>query len=934
MFRHFFISLCLLAFNSLHAQYPNRFTIGKEELEGAHVYNIFQASDGVYWIATSQGLYKYDSYDFKKLPSKGMVVESYFSIKENYTGQVFCHNLSGQIAVVNQDTVDLFFEIPDSLKNAYMFYDFDKENNLVIGSKALFKVKGNEVSDICVDLKFPASFTDNVRMPNGDLIVIGNFNNKITITPDEYTISKIVRSRFPREQVTPVLFENELLFIGKSNGEIVSGKQNKNWKTKEKGSTYLFNNNEVFELGLVTGLGIIGDEKKLIDDEFVSYVFRDKEGNVLAGTFGKGIMVVPNTKILTWNNLGKRSPFRIETISDTSVLVLCDDKSIWEITEKGETKIIEEVTSSITLFAIPNSNWILIHESSNAKLFNLKTKEKIVLHIGCPKSFKQISNNLFLCASELGMIELKLTLNQGKLEVEDKHVYGVYSRSYSGFFNKENNYLYAGTRYGLKVGDNDTLIEIKIDGQRISTKDAIYFNNQVLLGTGAHGILVLEDDKVVKRINESSGLSNNWVRNFQPYGNKLMCLTGHGIDLLNKDHEVVWSINEINGLASKGYLDAAFTKNKSWFLGADYVEWSDLEEYLQPVQYPTLSVNYYGIDNETIDTSTHEFSFDQSGLKIEFSAPSIKHKKFIQYEYRMIGLDSAWRKKTDYYDRIVEYEFLPEGHYRFEARLKINSYQSDVQAFSFKIFPPFWRTWWFYIGIALSIVVLMWLVFRFQLGRQRKIARIERDAVASKLKAVQSQMNPHFIFNSLNSIQDLVLDKEGQNAYIYLNKFSFLMRSVLEFSQKEFIHIDNELALLEVYLDLEKLRFEEDFNYTLECNVEEVQVPPMLIQPFVENAIKHGLLHKEGQRDLKISIDLKDEVLWCRIEDNGVGRKRAEEIKKRKGGDHKSFSVAATMDRLDVLKSVFDQEFFIEYEDLENEKGTIVHIQMPFRRKY
>ena len=213
-------------------------------------------------------------------------------------------------------------------------------------------------------------------------------------------------------------------------------------------------------------------------------------------------------------------------------------------------------------------------------------------------------------------------------------------------------------------------------------------------------------------------------------------------------------------------------------------------------------------------------------------------------------------------------------------------------------------------------------------------ARIERDAVASKLKAVQSQMNPHFIFNSLNSIQDLVLDKEGQNAYIYLNKFSFLMRSVLEFSQKEFIHIDNELALLEVYLDLEKLRFEEDFNYTLECNVEEVQVPPMLIQPFVENAIKHGLLHKEGQRDLKISIDLKDEVLWCRIEDNGVGRKRAEEIKKRKGGDHKSFSVAATMDRLDVLKSVFDQEFFIEYEDLENEKGTIVHIQMPFRRKY
>ena len=936
MIRALYFLIFLLGINLVHAQYPGRYTLGKEELDGAHIYNILQASDGVYWIATSQGMYKYDGYSFKTLPSKGMVVESYFGLKEDYNGQVYCHNFSGQIAVLQNDTVKLYYEIPDSLKSSYMFYDFDSENRLVIGSKALFRVKEGKVNIISNDIEYPSNFSDNVRMPNGDLVVVGSYDRKITIGTETCTIEQIPDRFPPKQPLQPILFENEVLIIERYTGKLVFGSKNTSWKAEGTGHTYLISKDIVFEVGRVTGMCIAGEGGELIHDEFISSVWVDEEGNILAGTFGKGIIVIPHRNIKTWNNLGERSPIRIETISDTSVLVLCDDKSIWEINENGEARILEGITSTITLFRIPNTRWILVHDASaSTNIFNLDTKEKIRIHIGCAKSFKDLGDGSYVCASEVGMNRFTLEFGpSGIRHTVSDPIYGVTSRSYSGFFDKDNGLLYAGTRYGLKVGKNESLKEIRLDGKRISTKDVAEFKEKVYLATGSSGILIFDQDSIVGSIDEENGLSDNWVRGFKYLNNGLLCLTGNGIDFIDEWGEVSWSINQINGLSSKGYLDAAITKNKIWFLGSESVEWTNLEEFLDPIDYPEFSISYFNSDGEKIDTTNKTFTHDQSGFKMEFSSPTLRYHKFIEYEYRMIGLDTAWKTKIDYFDRVVEYEYLPDGDYTFEARYKLGDFKSPTHSYTFKIQPPFWRTWWFYIGAALAIVFFMWVVFRLQLRRQQKIARIERDAVASKLQAVQSQMNPHFIFNSLNSIQDLVLEKEGENAYIYLNKFSFLMRSVLEFSQKEFISIDDELALLEVYLDLEKLRFEEDFNYTIECNVTGVQVPPMLIQPFVENAIKHGLLHKEKDRELKISLNMENEVLHCKVHDNGIGRRAAEIIKKRKGNTHKSFSVEATMDRLAVLRSVFDKEFTIKYQDLPDEKGTIVHIRMPYRRSF
>lgn len=198
-------------------------------------------------------------------------------------------------------------------------------------------------------------------------------------------------------------------------------------------------------------------------------------------------------------------------------------------------------------------------------------------------------------------------------------------------------------------------------------------------------------------------------------------------------------------------------------------------------------------------------------------------------------------------------------------------------------------------------------------------------------------MNPHFIFNAINSIQDLILKGDIDNSYNYIIKFSQLVRQTLNFSDKEFIDIEDEIQLLEVYLELEKLRFKDDFTYTKNLNdAADLKVPPMLIQPFVENALKHGLLHVKGLKKLDISFK-KEDVLKCIVTDNGIGRKKAQEIKERQLKNYPSFSTNAIKTRFEIMKAQYNQDLGITYTDIiiNNEfKGTKVVINLPFKQSF
>ncbi|MGJ8682982.1 MAG: tetratricopeptide repeat-containing sensor histidine kinase [Nonlabens sp.] len=228
-----------------------------------------------------------------------------------------------------------------------------------------------------------------------------------------------------------------------------------------------------------------------------------------------------------------------------------------------------------------------------------------------------------------------------------------------------------------------------------------------------------------------------------------------------------------------------------------------------------------------------------------------------------------------------------------------------------------------------------------ELKETQKRLAIEKQYRDSELKALKAQMNPHFIFNALNSIQDYIVLNQKNLASDYLGKFADLIRNYLHFSDTGFISIPDEVYNLNLYLELEKLRFEEQLDYSFHvsenANSDAINIPTMLIQPYVENALKHGLLHKKDKRKLSITISkVSDKIVECTVEDNGIGRAKSKEINAKRETQHKSFALKATTERLDLLNYGKEKKIGVEIIDLNdngNAIGTKVILKIPIQKQ-
>ncbi len=216
---------------------------------------------------------------------------------------------------------------------------------------------------------------------------------------------------------------------------------------------------------------------------------------------------------------------------------------------------------------------------------------------------------------------------------------------------------------------------------------------------------------------------------------------------------------------------------------------------------------------------------------------------------------------------------------------------------------------------------MVYWIYKMQLQKAKRKAYYQAELNSSKLTAIQSQMNPHFLFNALNSIQDLVLKKEIESSYTYISTFSDLVRRTLCYIEKEYIDFEEEIKLLELYLSLEKLRFKDQLNYTINFpEMDNIKIPPMLVQPFVENALVHGLMHKTGDKKLNINFELKENLI-CTVTDNGIGITKAKEIRKRQNAQHQSFAIKAIEKKFEIWNQTFKTDSFkFWYQDIiENE---------------
>ncbi len=242
-----------------------------------------------------------------------------------------------------------------------------------------------------------------------------------------------------------------------------------------------------------------------------------------------------------------------------------------------------------------------------------------------------------------------------------------------------------------------------------------------------------------------------------------------------------------------------------------------------------------------------------------------------------------------------------------------------------------------YFLLGLGGVVLLVIILAVLLIRQNRL-RDQQQNLLLQQKLFRSQMNPHFIFNSLTSIQNFIMDAEAHQASKYLSRFSKLIRNILDSSIEEFVPLEEEISTIENYLELQKIRFKNKFDYSIEIdkaiNPENVNIPPMLAQPFIENSIEHGIKHKKSKGNIHIRFILLNNRIVLEVEDDGVGRKKAQEILFRQDKDHKSLATAITHERIKVLNKKLKKKITLRILDLKNEDddsiGTKIVINLPF----
>lgn len=283
--------------------------------------------------------------------------------------------------------------------------------------------------------------------------------------------------------------------------------------------------------------------------------------------------------------------------------------------------------------------------------------------------------------------------------------------------------------------------------------------------------------------------------------------------------------------------------------------------------------------------------------------------------YKLQGYDPDWRKAGA--ERTAYYFNVPPGKYTFRVRVGNNEDVWAEKSLPIEILPAWWTNIYFIIFSLLLVGILLYAAvryrFRLQLRRQleksridQQLAELQQRSAELEMQALRSQMNPHFIFNALNAINRFILEDDTSEASGYLTKFSRLIRFILQNSEQSLIPLERELQTLELYLELEALRFDYHFSYTIQTDpsldTPSILVPPLIIQPYAENAIWHGLMHKATHGHLEIKLHKDNNWLYCIIRDDGIGRKRAGELKSKSANQHKSMGMKITAGRMELLK--------------------------------
>ncbi len=938
----------------------------RDGLPSSEVYKILQDRFGYLWMCTDAGVCRYNGYSFQSFTTRdGLTDNTVFWLKEDNSGKLWTQGFSGALSYFDGKK---FIGIPanDSLVSIY--------NN---GQKMSFCVVPDSAGGITVGgLNTGGCFRvgpeDNFRFPhpikspgdqNGFRVTwisegkhilsyaANNGNERVGLFYHDDIVSRV---NFPEgngtssSNVVLLTHDKRILFSylghlycinpdGKVIEKIFPGtivgldedRAGNIWVSIFYGGVYLCPNGN-FDL----------TEKCYFAGKTVSGVFEDSENGYWFSTVGDGIFYLPDLRfgyLTTAEGLPENNIQTLAAFEKNHLLigfpngklgifnpdVEGSDRFKYSLVSESSPYPIEALYSYHDTILASINGYMLM--DSTFRIF------KSMPDRGHGKGMVKntvTGNFLFYSSTQLTTVDPKLdSINTMVTKVR----YTVACYSHDGT-------LWLGALKGLWkmkngkpffMGDSIPGLHMRIDG---ITEDR--FGN-LWIATRGEGVFAVYG-KQKWHFGEEEGVAGNTCRaiTIDEQG-RIWVGTNRGVSLISgfdrtSGKATIRSFNTTNGLLCDEVKCLLCNDGKLWMGSNEGLCWIDISSLTKnAVPPPTYITNIlFGTDSCKLNTPA-EFGFSDKTIRVFVEGLCFHDPLGLRYKYRLLGGDEDWITTAN---REISFSGLSPGNYRLEIfAVDSDGTQSTRPCvFVFRILTPFYRTWWFILFIVLVLGGITWgaISYRTKKTQKRAEEKLETEKRIAELRlfALRAQMNPHFIFNAINSIQHFVLQNDSTQAYNYLAKFSRLIRLVLDQSQSESIPLEQELKMLNLYIELEQLRFERPLSFEIKVDPEleddNIRIPGMMVQPFVENAIWHGLLPKKsGEAWIKISFVKSENDVVITIEDNGVGRSVKTPVKPE-DGKRRSYGLQITEERLRLSENKNSGQPLIKITDLKDENGN------------
>jgi ligand-binding sensor domain-containing protein len=461
------------------------------------------------------------------------------------------------------------------------------------------------------------------------------------------------------------------------------------------------------------------------------------------------------------------------------------------------------------------------------------------------------------------------------------------------------------------------------------------------------GLIKMDKDSCLSSyILESKG-SHNTIHGFQKIDNTIWMANNHKLGKLDLETGKVQFLTEADGFYQKQLNGQSLIQLNNGML---YIGCKDGLYEIQPTKFIKPKINYQarlisfkilnksGIQNCLEENCSYQLNYHENYFSFQLSAFQYDESKELQYEYKLVGYDQDWNRMGK--DRMGFYTKVNPGSYLLQFRVKSVSgdWILSNQTIHLEVLPPFWQTKIFllFIIIIVGIFIYWFIQFKLQTVQREERLRSEFEIKIHELEnsALRTQMNPHFIFNCLNTINAFVQKNDRTNAGLMISKFSKLIRMILNHSKEKRISLKEELDALELYIQVESTRFESKFEYQINIApgiyVEGIEFPSLIFQPFVENSILHGLLPLNKKGLLTISIIKVETHLLCIIEDNGIGRDASKKLRPYQS-HQKSYGIEITLKRIELFNQEHKFPGIVNIIDLKHPDGSAAgtRIELP-----